>query len=112
MKILLIDDMPDILEPMTQIIRSWGHFVIKASDGYRGYCKLLAYPDIELIICDLNMPVWDGYKLAKEAKRVSKAPFLLHTGTIIVKASDHIDGIVSKGDMQMLQAWISYFTKN
>lgn len=112
MKILLIDDMPDIVEPMAQIIQSWGHFVIQAEDGYKGFCKLLTYRDIELIITDLHMPVWDGYKFAEEAKKISQAPILFHTGEIIIKASPHIDGVVSKGDLQILKAWITYFIKN
>lgn len=112
MKILLIDDDADILEPMAEIIQSWGHFVIRATDGYIGFCKLLAYRDIELIITDLNMPVWDGLKFAKEAKKISQAPILLHTGEIIVRSSDAIEAIVSKGDLQVLKAWVTYFIKN
>jgi len=101
-----------MMEPMLHIVRSWGHIVIEAPDGYQAFCKLLLHRDFDLIITDLHMPVWDGYRFAKEARKKTKAPIIMHTGDIFIKATDNIDAVVSKGDMDMLQRWIVYFTKN
>ena len=53
--ILVIDDEPVILEYLKMIISHLGYAVQTASDGQMGF-EQAKNPDVNLIICDLNMP--------------------------------------------------------
>ena len=102
MKILIVDDTPEILLVLTRVLQDEGHTVISAKDGHHGICKLLRNRDIDLIITDLHMPVWDGYKLAHESRKLTNAPVLLHTGDLDAKITPDIKAIIDKGDLNKL----------
>ena len=64
-KILGVDDDPDILDALTMILESKGYHVITARDGIEALAKLEAEkPD--LMILDLLMPKMDGFAVYKE----------------------------------------------
>jgi DNA-binding response OmpR family regulator len=65
MKILVVDDDPDILEALTVILETQGYQVVTARDGIEGLANLKAEkPD--LMILDLLMPKMDGFAVCKE----------------------------------------------
>ena len=59
MKILIIDDEPDVRE----ILRMWcedeGHTVIEAENGRQGV-EMQKRTSVDMLICDLIMPVQEG----------------------------------------------------
>lgn len=64
-KILVVDDDPDILDALTMILESQDYQVVTARDGVEGLAKLKAeMPD--LMILDLLMPKMDGFAALKE----------------------------------------------
>jgi two-component system alkaline phosphatase synthesis response regulator PhoP len=61
LKILLVDDEPDILEFISYNLTREGYHVITAADGKEAYQKaLLLKPN--LIVLDVLMPVMNGYE--------------------------------------------------
>jgi PAS domain S-box-containing protein len=63
-RILLIEDLDDILFLMKTELEKMGHTVVTATDGHRGLEAARAHhPD--LIISDIRMPVVDGYQLIR-----------------------------------------------
>src|SRR5436190_23703671 len=70
MKILLVDDEPDILEFMDYNLRKENYDVIKASNGKEAIALVKReHPD--LIILDIMMPEMDGietYRLLREIR--------------------------------------------
>ncbi len=61
LKILIVDDEPDIREILSYNLFRRGYHVLTASDGKEGYEKAVQFtPD--LIILDILMPVMDGYE--------------------------------------------------
>ncbi len=65
MKVLVVDDDPDILEALTLILESQGYQVVTAQDGIEGLANLKAEkPDV--MILDLLMPKMDGFAVCKE----------------------------------------------
>lgn len=57
--VLVIDDDPDTVETMREILQEEGHTVLSAKNGLEGLEMALArVPD--LILLDLEMPVMDG----------------------------------------------------
>lgn len=66
-RILLIEDNRTNLELLTYLLKSFGHTCIEALDGEEGLRKAAAEkPD--LIICDIQLPLLDGYGVARELK--------------------------------------------
>jgi CheY-like chemotaxis protein len=68
-RILLIEDIDDILFLMKTELERMGHTVVTAIDGRRGLEAARAYhPD--LIISDIRMPVMDGYELIRAIRNM------------------------------------------
>lgn len=80
-KILLIEDNPDIRENTTEILELDGYEVLTAENGKIGVD--LAIKEIpDLIICDIMMPVLDGYgvlHLLTKNKETADIPFIFLT---------------------------------
>ena len=66
-RILVIEDTPDNLELMIYLLGAFGHTLLSAGDGATGL--LIAQRDQpDLIVCDIQMPVMDGYAVALALK--------------------------------------------
>ena len=67
MKILVVDDDPDMREAVQMILESGGYVVVTAEDGEACLAKLKEEaPD--LLILDLLMPKMDGFEVCKALK--------------------------------------------
>ena len=80
-KILVIDDNLDIRENSIEILELSGYQVLGASDGQSGIdLAIREIPDI--IICDIMMPLMDGYEVLQKLRNHSKTaqiPFVFLT---------------------------------
>jgi CRP/FNR family transcriptional regulator, cyclic AMP receptor protein len=80
-KILVIEDNKDVRENIVEILELSGYEVLQAPDGKAGVeVALNANPD--LIICDIMMPVLDGYgvlHLLNKHKETFGIPFIFLT---------------------------------
>ena len=66
-KILLVEDTPEALHNMRDLLRLEGFEIITAINGTDALLKLYSYtPD--LIITDLRMPKMDGFALIEKVK--------------------------------------------
>jgi two-component system phosphate regulon response regulator PhoB len=71
MKILVVEDDPDILQLLTYTLQSTGYKVISSQDGYEALNAVrLHHPD--LLVLDLMLPSLDGFEVCKELKRNSE----------------------------------------
>ena len=67
MKILVIEDTPELLELLAIILRASGHQAITANNGVEGLTAARSeLPD--LIVADLEMPLMDGFELLRHLK--------------------------------------------
>ena len=65
--ILIVEDDPDILSSLAEVIREEGYDVETAANGYQALARLEAgMPD--LIFLDLMMPLMDGWKFMETAR--------------------------------------------
>ncbi len=80
-KILLVEDNEDIRENTAEILELADYEVITASNGKEGFQKALeTNPDV--IICDIMMPVLDGYgllHLVQKNETLRNIPFIFLT---------------------------------
>lgn len=84
MVILIIDDEKNILKYTKSMLEREGHIVHTAEDGVDGAVIINELQtDIDLIICDLNMPRLDGFSLyvwlVSELPEVAASRFVFHT---------------------------------
>ena len=80
-KILLIEDNIDVRENTADILKLHNYKVVTAENGQIGIEKAKRYPP-DLILCDIMMPVKDGYDVLEElsnAKETIGIPFIFLT---------------------------------
>ncbi len=62
MRILLVEDEPDLRTLFTRYLEREGYSVCSVENGYEGFQAVKTWmPD--LVISDIQMPVWDGHVL-------------------------------------------------
>lgn len=85
MKILLIEDEPELQQSITQYLEMEGNVVEIASDFSKAESKIALY-DYDCILVDITLPKGSGLDLIKEIKdKKSKA------GVIIISAKNSLD---------------------
>jgi DNA-binding response OmpR family regulator len=78
MRILVVDDNRDIVELVQRVLRIEGHEVVIARDGLEAIQQDLAVqPD--LVVLDVNLPVFDGWEVCRRIKARRAVPVLLLT---------------------------------
>ena len=83
MKILIVDDNPDILCILHTLLEGHGHAVEDACHGAEALAKARLAPP-QLIVSDLLMPVMDGYTLLRHWKSdeaLKTIPFIVYSAT-------------------------------
>lgn len=91
-KILLVDDDPDVITILTQILEYEKYDVTSVSDGEQALKKLQKErPD--LVITDIMIPRMDGWRLCKKIKEI---PSLKNVPILIMTAkTDDINELMS-----------------
>ena len=80
-KILIIEDNSDIRENAVELLTLSGYEVIEAGDGREG-AKLALQELPDLILCDIMMPVIDGYgvlHILSKHRETYNIPFIFLT---------------------------------
>ena len=86
MRVLVIEDDPDILANITHHLTRRGYIVDCAEDGLRGYA-MAAEGGFDLIVLDLMLPRLDGYDLCRQLRAEAGCD----TPIIMVTARDTLD---------------------
>ena len=66
MKVLIVDDEDYIIEELSELMEMEGHSTIPANCGEEALQSLRSFPDIDLMIFDINMPGTSGLELNQE----------------------------------------------
>lgn len=74
-KILVIEDEIHIRETLVDLIQMAGYQVITAENGIQGYMMVIR-KNPDLIICDVMMPLMDGYEMLEAVRSNEKTRFL------------------------------------
>ncbi|PYS85972.1 MAG: DNA-binding response regulator [Acidobacteria bacterium] len=75
-KILAVDDEPQILRVLRQILNAHGYAVQAAQDGASAL-EVFKKWSPDLVLTDLQMPEMDGLRLCKELRAVSDVPIVI-----------------------------------
>jgi len=81
-RILVVEDDPEMLESVRDILRRAGHQVTTAVTGQDALDRLLREQEPEAIVLDIRMPVMDGRELlniARSYRRLATIPVIVLT---------------------------------
>ncbi len=78
--VLVADDDPEQLSEMSEFLENAGFSVIRAHDGLHAV-EMIAQHRPRLMMLDINMPGWDGVRVADAARNLDhRAVIILMTG--------------------------------
>ncbi len=93
MKILVIEDEPEMLDSVRRSLENEGYLVETATDYAAGLDKIVSY-DYDCILLDIMLPGGSGLDLLQELKNLNKAD-----SVIVVSAKDSLDDKVRGLDL-------------
>jgi two-component system chemotaxis sensor kinase CheA len=67
-KVLVVDDQFTVRELQRSILEAAGYRVETARDGSEALAKVVAEPDVELVVTDIEMPEMDGIELLRSIR--------------------------------------------
>lgn len=100
MRILAVEDEPEYLEMLQEVMRGLGHSMMIASNGSEAL-SALERQQIDVIISDVKMPVMDGlelHRLVRAKPNYANTPFVFLTGVEDLTAVN----LVCKTDCDLL----------
>ncbi|MDR3556250.1 MAG: ATP-binding protein [Syntrophobacteraceae bacterium] len=79
-RLMLVEDDPEILNLLRDMLRLKGHRVIALSDGEKAL-EMIDSNNFDLVLTDLGMPVISGWEIARRAKAKNpRVPVVMITG--------------------------------
>jgi len=95
MRVLVVEDEPDLREALVQALREEGYAVDAAADGDEGLFKATSW-DYDAIVLDLMLPGMNGLDLLRRLRQQRKTPVLILTASDAVGA--RVDGLDAGAD--------------
>jgi two-component system OmpR family response regulator len=78
MRVLVIEDEPDLRRVLVQALREEGYAVDDAAEGEDGLHKATSW-DYDALVLDLMLPRVDGWEVLRQLRRTRKTPVLILT---------------------------------
>jgi two-component system OmpR family response regulator len=78
MRILVVDDEPDLLSSLATALRDEGYAVDTAADGEEGAYKAESW-EYDAIVLDVMLPKLDGWQILARLRKTKKTPVLMLT---------------------------------
>jgi two-component system OmpR family response regulator len=95
MRVLVVEDEPDLLASLLKAVREEGYAADGAPDGEEGLFKAETY-DYDAIVLDVMLPGIDGWELLARLRRTKKTPVLMLTARDAIR--DRVRGLNSGAD--------------
>jgi two-component system chemotaxis response regulator CheY len=100
-KIMVIDDSASLREVVSIALKAAGYEVTEAADGKDALAKLDGNK-INLVICDVNMPVMDGITFVKEIKKRPDYRFV----PVMMLTTESRESRKEEGQRAGAKAWV------
>ena len=95
MRILIVEDEPDLLRSLAQALREEGYAVDTANNGADGSFKAESY-DYDAIVLDVMLPKLDGWEILRRLRKIKKTPVLMLTARD--QSRDRVKGLDTGAD--------------
>jgi two-component system OmpR family response regulator len=100
MRILMVEDEPDLLRSLAQALREEGYAVDTAADGEDGLFKAESY-DYDAVVLDVMLPKLDGWEILSHLRQTKKTPVLMLTARD--QSRDRVRGLDTGADDYMVK---------
>src|SRR5215470_3773150 len=100
MRILVIEDEPDLLQVVARALREAGYAVDEAADGEEGLFKATSW-DYDAIVLDLMLPRLSGWQVLERLRQGKKTPVLILTARDAVP--DRVRGLDTGADDYLIK---------
>jgi two-component system OmpR family response regulator len=95
MRILVVEDEPDLLRGLAQALREEGYAVDTAPDGEEGLYKAQSW-EYDALVLDIMLPKLDGWEVLKRLRQTKKTPVLMLTARD--QSRDRVRGLDTGAD--------------
>jgi two-component system, OmpR family, response regulator len=95
MRVLVVEDEPDLLGSLIKALREDGYAVDGAPDGEDGFFKAETY-DYDAVVLDIMLPGIDGWEVLGRLRKIKKTPVLMLTARDAVR--DRVRGLDTGAD--------------
>ena len=95
MRILIVEDEPDLLASLARALREEGYAVDTAADGEDGFYKAESC-DYDAIVLDVMLPKLDGWEILRRLRKTKKTPVLMLTAKD--QSRDRVKGLDTGAD--------------
>jgi len=95
MRILIVEDEPDLLRSLAQALREEGYAVDSANNGEDGLFNAESY-DYDAIVLDVMLPKLDGWEILTRLRKTKKTPVLMLTARD--QSRDRVKGLDTGAD--------------
>lgn len=95
MRLLLVEDEPELLRALAQALREEGFAVDHAADGEDGLSKALG-TDYDAVVLDVMLPRLDGWEVLRRLREQKRTPVLMLTARD--RTADRVRGLNSGAD--------------
>jgi two-component system OmpR family response regulator len=95
MRILIVEDEPDLLASLAQALREEGYAVDTAGDGEDGVYKAENF-EYDAIVLDVMLPKLDGWEILGRLRKIKKTPVLMLTARD--QSRDRVRGLDTGAD--------------
>jgi len=100
MRILIVEDEPDLLRSLAQALREEGYAVDTANNGEDGLFKAENY-DYDAVMLDVMLPKLDGWEILKRLRKIKKTAVLMLTARD--QSRDRVKGLDTGADDYMVK---------
>lgn len=77
-KIIIIEDDEVIREELQEFLKKYG-YELKAPTEFENVIEYIKNEDADIILLDINLPVFDGYYICREIRKTSDIPIIIVT---------------------------------
>jgi two-component system OmpR family response regulator len=95
MRVLVVEDEPDLLDSLVKAVREDGYAADGAGDGEEGLYKAENF-DYDAVVLDIMLPRLDGWELIKRLRKAKKTPVLMLTARDAIR--DRVRGLDTGAD--------------
>lgn len=100
MRVLVVEDEPDLLASLVKALREDGYAVDGAPDGEEGLYKAENY-EYDALVLDLMLPQLDGWEVLRRLRKSKKTPVLILTARDAV--GDRVKGLDTGADDYLIK---------
>src|SRR5262249_33993918 len=100
-RVMVVDDSASLREVVSIALRGAGYEVTEAIDGQDALAKLRG-ERVNLVICDVNMPVMDGITFVSEVKKRPEYRFL----PVLMLTTESRESRKEEGQLAGAKAWM------